>query len=144
MPAAFDLLPFLPGNDEHQAFVYDTFRRSTDHWPWSEMSRPRLMDRLKRELASPGTETRIVTPRDMPGSFLGWCATRRPEVIVFGFTKYSARRQGVFTRALVEMGLEPWTRPLAVTFWTPACARLAAGGTALYFDTRAAFDERGH
>jgi hypothetical protein len=139
----FDLIRFDPGDVEHQAFVYDTFRKSTNHWPWSEMSRTRLMDRLKHELASPGTETRIATPHDMPASFLGWYAVRPPATVVYAFTRYSARRQGVARAALGELGIHAG-HSWGVVFWTPACARIQAARRdgALYFDIREAFDER--
>ena len=137
----FDLHRFDPGNESQAAFVYDTFRKSIDHWPWSGMPSALRMQRLKMELASPGTETMVATPRDMPDSFVGWYSFRRPEsAIVYAFTKYAARRQGVALAALQEMGWEPrW--PTGVVFWTAACARLASGGKPIYFDTRRAFDE---
>lgn len=146
MTAPFELIPFDPGNLEHQDFVYDTFRKSTNHWPWSGMNRPRLMDRLKRELATPGTETRIATPQKMGDSFLGWYSTRPAmelgdwsQTVVYAFTRYSARRQGVATAALRTMGVHRHL-PVGVLFWTVACARIVPRWK-LYFDTRGAFDE---
>jgi hypothetical protein len=148
--APFDLVTFEPGNEEHQAFAYDTFRKSTDVWPWSEMPRQRLMERLKRELATPGTDTRIATPLGMPGSFLGWYSVRpsldiarsfEPVPLIYAFTRYSARRQGVAVAALERMAGDRRMTVFAVLFWTPACARLAAAGKRLFFDTREAFDD---
>lgn len=148
MPASFDLIPFDPGNDSHAAFVYDTFRKScAGVWPWSAMPKALVMAALKRELAKPGTVTNIAVPKDMPDSFLGWYSARPADVVVYGFTKYSARRQGVATGALVAMGVTDLVvhrdleRCIGVAFWTPAAARLAAGGKPLYFDTREAFDD---
>lgn len=140
MTAPFDLVPFDTANLAHQAFVYDTFRKSTDHWPWSEMHRGRLMDRLRRELAGPGTETRIATPHGMPNSFLGWYAARRPATVVYAFTRYSARRQGIATAVMFSL---LGCLPTSVVFWTAACARIEAARRdgALYFDTREAFDD---
>lgn len=149
MTCPFDLVPFDPGNEGHAAFVYDSFRRSTDHWPWSEMNRQRLQDRLRRELASPGTLTRIATPHGMPGSFLGWYSARRPDTVVYAFTKYSARRQGVATAALRQMGVifeigtVAGSAPMKVglMFWTPAAARICGPARPLFFDTREAYDD---
>ena len=149
----FDLVPFDPADESHQGFVYDTFRHTTSHWPWSEMSRPRLQERLRRELGAPGTKVRIATPHGMPDSFLGWYATRGPSTVVFAFTKYSARRQGVAYAALREMGvetqfgaaLERGESPtgVAVVFWTAAAARIQGkrGDGAMFFDTREAYDD---
>ena len=143
MTDSFDLLPFEPGDDSQAAFVYDTFRKSTDHWPWCEMHRGRLMDRLRHELAAPGTTVRIATPGGMPGSFIGWYAARAPDTIVYGFTRYSMRRQGVATAAFERMGVRVGPGALVpVIFWSPACARLAGLGLPIYFDVRAAYDER--
>jgi hypothetical protein len=146
LTAPFDLVPFDPANEWHQAFVYDTFRHSTNHWPWSEMSRPRLQERLRRELGTPGTDTRIATPHDMPDSFLGWYSVRPPSTVVYAFTKYSARRQGVATAALLELGLLERNQDMerlmiGGVFWTAAAARIAQDIPALYFDTREAYDD---
>jgi hypothetical protein len=139
--APFDLVAFDPGDEEHQAFVYDSFRRSTDVWPWSEMPRQRLMERLKRELAAPGTETRIATPHGMPGSFLGWYAVRAPATVVYAYSRYSARHQGVATAAMRQLGV---ANPLGIVFWTPAAARIASQRWPLapFFDVREAHDAR--
>jgi len=146
MTLPFDLVPYDPRNADHVAYVYDTFRRSTDHWPWNAMSRPMLQERLRQELATPGTDTRIATPHGMPDSFLGWYSVRKPDVIVFGFTKYSSRRQAVFTQALMAMGvLWPVYDSIGVVFWTAACARMSdrKGHTQwrLYFATQGAYDD---
>lgn len=147
MLAPFDLVPFDPANDAHQAFVYDTFRRScAGVFPWVAFPAGVMMAMLKRELAKPGTETVIATPHGMPSSYLGWYSVRKPDVVVYAFTKYSSRRQGVATLVLREMGLDGLGEfdgvSIGVTFWTPACARLAGKGMPLYFDTRDVFDER--
>lgn len=150
MSTPFDLITFDPGDEAHQAFVYGTFRKSTDHWPWSELPRQRLVDRLRRELARPGTETRIATPYGMPDSYLGWYAARRPGVIVYAYTRYSARRQGVATAALEQLGVVFQVRTVAadaqpmsvgLTFWTAAAARITRASRPLFFDTREAFDD---
>lgn len=142
--SAFDLIPFDPANESHRSFIFDTFRRSTGHWPWSEMHRPRLQERLRHELASPGTDTCLAVPHGMPDDFLGWYSVRKPNVIVYGFTKYSMRRQGVATRALAEMGVELQPArncmPTWLVFWTPAAARIGGNGRLLMFDLREAFN----
>lgn len=140
MPAAFDLVRFDPGSESHAAFVYDTFRRSTNHWPWIAVPATLRMQRLKHELAAPGTETWLATPKAMPDSFLGWYSVRRPSTVVYGCTKYSARRQGVAMAALHELGVD-FSQMVGVIFWTAACARLAAAGRPIYFDTRGAHDD---
>lgn len=148
MTAPFDLIAFDPGNESHAAFVYDTFRKSTDHWPWSEMPRGRLMDRLKRELATPGTETALAVPQQGGDSFLGWYSVRRPDTVVFAFTRYSARTKPamrvklrVGETALRSMGVDIRTQEhVWVVFWTGIAARIAERFP-LVFDTRDAYDE---
>jgi hypothetical protein len=150
--APFDLVPFDPADVKHAGFVYDTFRYSTDHWPWSEMSRPRLQERLRRELGAPGTVTCIATPHGMPESFLGWYSVRPPSTVVFAFTRYSARtkpsmekknKARVCAKALRMMGVTICRNadPIGLVFWTGISARIAASGWAIYFDTRGAYDD---
>lgn len=137
MALPFTLVPFDPGNEEQANYVYGTFRRSVrSHWPWSEVPEQRLMNRLKRELAKPGTVTRMVCLRDTPDSFHGWVAVRPPGTVVFAFTKYTRRREGLATTACHELGVDFVDRPVAVTFWTYAAARIKADhpGYDLYFD----------
>ncbi len=141
MPASFALVKFDPGNDLHAHFVYDTFRRSINVWPWSDMAIGPLMDRLKREFASPGTETRIATPFGMEKDPIGWYSGRRQtNQVVYAYTKYVQRRQKIATVALASMGID-WKESCFLLFWTPASARIAekhAGS--LIFDTRGAWD----
>jgi hypothetical protein len=99
------------------------------------------MARLKREFATPGTDTMIACPFQMPDSFIGWYAVRKNEnTIVYGYTGYRKRRSRVATEALSRMGLA-LNSALLIRFWTPACARLACKPKwNLVFDTRDAFD----
>ena len=141
MTLPFDLVPYDNRNGDHVAYVFDTFRHSTSHWPWNAMSRPMLQERLRQELAAPGTDTRIATPHGMPDSFLGWYSVRGPETVVYAFTRYSARRQGIASQAVTEMGL---CSPVGLVFWTSAAARMnrySRWAGALYFDTREAYDD---
>lgn len=143
MPGSFALTRFDPGNEQHSRFVYDTFRRSIDVWPWSEMRAETLMARLKREFASPGTDTRVAHPVNMPDAFIGWYSVRRQQnQVVYAFTKYHQRRQGIATIALQSMGIDP-LESCFVRFWTPASARIAEKHVgSLIFDTRDAWDEQ--
>lgn len=99
------------------------------------------MDRLKRELATPGTDTRIACPHGMGDSFIGWYSCRpREGQVVYAFTKYSMRRQGIATTALESMGID-FNGDVWLRFWTPASARIAGkGNKLLVFDTRGAWD----
>jgi len=136
----FNLIKFDPGNESHKHFVYDSFRRSINVWPFCFVPAEEMMNRLKKELATPGTETRIATPHGMD-SFIGWYSTRPAEnACVYGFTKYSQRRQGICLVALDEMGVD-LDSPVYVKFWTPACARVSGRKLELIFDTRLGFDD---
>lgn len=142
MPADFDLQPFDPGDPAHAAFVYDTFRKSMNVWPWAQLPRAALMDKLKRELSRPGTRVAIATAKRSP-EFIAWAAVRGPGVVVFAFTKYAARRMGVGTTVCIELGAEIGARPVGLTFWTPAAARITRDKPEyrLFFDLTEAYDQ---
>jgi len=139
----FQLVKFNPGIEWHANFVYDSFRRSINVWPWSEVPIGALMDRLKRELASPGTDTKIATPIGMSEKPIGWYSARwQANQVVYAYTSYSQRRQGIATVALKSMNIDP-TECCYVLFWTPACARIAERHRgSLIFDTRSAWDDK--
>lgn len=148
MPADFDLSPFDPG--EHGGFVYGDFLASmTSHWPWREVPRWRLRERLVRELTRPDTVAYVVSPKGMGAKLIGFVAARpRAQVIVWAFVRHHYRRLGVATSALEALGIE-FARdgrpvPVGLVFWTYAAARLVArdSGYLLFHDTREFDDDQ--
>lgn len=137
---AFRLIKFDPSNEDHKRWVYDSFRQSINVWPFSFVPAEEMQNRLKKELASPGTNTMVATPHGMD-SFIGWYSTRPAEnACVYAFTKYRQRRQGICVTALDEMGVD-LDAPVYVKFWTPQCARISGRKLELIFDTRGGYDD---
>jgi hypothetical protein len=135
---AYNLLPYNDRNPSLDNFVFGTFADSLKCWPWNAIPIEVLKTRLKNELMHPGTVTVIADTPSEPGRYIGWYAYRKENAsIIYGFTKYNRRRLGVATAIFNELGMG---KTAWVTFWTPACSRIAGKGKHLVFDTRMAWD----
>lgn len=133
----FALVPYDGENEEHRRFLWENFCESIRScWPWSGLRSAELRYDLEREMAQPGTVSRMIASNEDPDDFLGWLVVR-PErrEVVFAFVRYRARRMGVLTDALSELGITKAGGPIPVLYWTRASHRMAkAHGWPLYFN----------
>lgn len=131
--SATAIVHFQP--DKHGPWVYDSFRQSlADQWPWAQMRSVTLLNDLKRTLAAPGTVALVAVLPSDPDIFLGWIvAVPMRNEVVFAFTKYSLRRQGIGS-ILAHAAAVALSAPIGIRYWTRAAERIGRRpGWHLYF-----------
>ena len=129
MRPAFSLIDYVPGPGPQRNFIRDSAWQSLrQSWPYSDVPRRELLARMTREMAVPGTVTKIITPVGSPDDFVGWISARPTAfTVVMVFIKSPFRKWGIATMALRELCPDlDYTGKIGVVFMTPMAIQISA------------------
>ncbi|MCU0693548.1 MAG: hypothetical protein MUF54_19335 [Polyangiaceae bacterium] len=115
----------VPARPEHEAWIYDTFRRALSEVPGWGIDR--ADDEGQRLIAlAPHLALVVATPVGYPDEIAGWAAGARDKsALVAVYVRYTLRRRGIGTelrRAVCDAD------PAPLAYWTRAAGRMEARG----------------
>lgn len=120
----YAIVPFDPSR--HTSFLFDSFRKSLiECWTWKAMPVRLLLERMKRQLRTPGVRTMVAVGVPDENTLMGWasCVPADNEV-VFAFVKYEQRRFRIGTSLVAAAGVD-LGQQTGVLYWSHAAQRIA-------------------
>jgi hypothetical protein len=114
---------------KHTAFLFDSFRKSLNEcWVWKLVPVRMLIEKMKKQIRTPGTVTKVAVGIPDSNILMGWaCCRPASNEVVYAFTKYEQRRFGIAGSLAAAAGVN-LRAPTGVLYWTHAAQRIACKG----------------